>query len=125
MRVDDVVWAYSGARPLHDDGTLTLNAGTLNAGPEQPPLLSVFGGKITTYWVLAELAVNQLKGHFVAAEQPNWTGRVPLLDARRVGADRRRRAVASEQARLALLGRANSRARRLHAAQRGRTIVAE
>jgi glycerol-3-phosphate dehydrogenase len=84
VRVDDVVWAYSGVRPLHDDGTTKAQEATrdytltLDAGPERPPLLSVFGGKITTYRVLAELAVNQLKGHLVAAEQPSWTGRVPL-----------------------------------------------
>jgi glycerol-3-phosphate dehydrogenase len=84
VHTDDVVWAYSGVRPLHDDGSTKPQEATrdytltLDAGPEQPPLLSVFGGKITTYRVLAELAVNQLKGHLVAAEQPSWTGRVPL-----------------------------------------------
>jgi len=78
------VWAYSGVRPLHDDGAARAQEATrdytltLDAGPERPPLLSVFGGKITTYRVLAELAVSQLKGHLPAAEQPNWTARAPL-----------------------------------------------
>jgi glycerol-3-phosphate dehydrogenase len=84
IRIGDVVWAYSGVRPLQDDGATKAQEATrdytlaLDASPARAPLLSVFGGKITTYRVLAELAMNQLKGHLPAAERPNWTGRVPL-----------------------------------------------
>ena len=84
LRSDDVVWTYSGVRPLHDDGSSKAQEATrdytltLDSGPERAPLLSVLGGKITTYRVLSELAVNQLKGHLPAAAQPIWTGRVPL-----------------------------------------------
>lgn len=84
VRNDDVVWTYSGVRPLHDDGSTKAQEATrdytltLDAGPGRATLLTVLGGKITTYRVLAELAVNQLKGHLAAAQQPAWTDRIPL-----------------------------------------------
>jgi glycerol-3-phosphate dehydrogenase len=84
VRSEDVVWTYSGVRPLQDDGSTKAQEATrdytltLDAGPGRAALLTVLGGKITTYRVLAELAVNQLKGHLKAADQPNWSGRVPL-----------------------------------------------
>jgi glycerol-3-phosphate dehydrogenase len=80
----DVVWAYSGVRPLLDDGSTKAQEATrgytltLDAGEGQAALLSVHGGKITTYRTLAELAVNTLRGHLAAADRPGWTGRVPL-----------------------------------------------
>src|SRR5204863_7289129 len=84
VRSDDVVWSYSGVRPLQDDGSSKAQEATrdytltLDAGAGRAALLTVLGGKITTYRVLAELAVNELKGHLAAAGEPNWTGRVPL-----------------------------------------------
>jgi glycerol-3-phosphate dehydrogenase len=84
VRSQDVVWSYSGVRPLQDDGSTKAQETTrdytltLDAGPGRAALLTILGGKITTYRVLAELAVNELKGHLAAADQPNWTGRVPL-----------------------------------------------
>ena len=84
VRSQDVVWTYSGVRPLQDDGSSKAQEATrdytltLDAGPGRAALLTILGGKITTYRVLAELAVNELKGHLAAAGEPNWTGRVPL-----------------------------------------------
>jgi glycerol-3-phosphate dehydrogenase len=84
VRPDDVVWSYSGVRPLQDDGSTKAQETTrdytltLDAGPGRAALLTILGGKITTYRVLAELAVNELKGHLAAAGEPDWTGRVPL-----------------------------------------------
>jgi glycerol-3-phosphate dehydrogenase len=84
VRSEDVVWSYSGVRPLQDDGSTKAQEATrdytltLDAGPGRAALLTILGGKITTYRVLAELAVNELKGHLAAASQPNWTGRVAL-----------------------------------------------
>jgi len=53
-----VVWSYSGVRPLYDDGNEDPSAITrdyvLLLDEQGPPLLSVFGGKITTYRKLAE-----------------------------------------------------------------------
>ena len=56
----DVVESFSGVRPLYDDGAKNASAATrdyvldLDAPPGGAPLLSVFGGKITTYRRLAE-----------------------------------------------------------------------
>ncbi len=81
---DEVVWTYSGVRPLYDDGASKAQEATrdyvltLDAPDGQPPLLSVFGGKITTYRRLAESALERLKDHLPAAKKPSWTGGAPL-----------------------------------------------
>jgi len=62
----DVVWSYAGVRPLHDDHVPDAKAATrdyvleLDAPPACAPLLSIFGGKITTYRRLAEAALERL-----------------------------------------------------------------
>jgi len=74
-----VVWSYSGVRPLYDDGRADPSAVTrdyhllLDAGerPDDAPLLSVFGGKITTYRKLAEQAMTKLAVRFPG--KPAWT----------------------------------------------------
>jgi len=77
----DVVWRYSGVRPLYDDGESDPSAVTRDyvfeldgePGGNQPaPVLSVFGGKITTYRRLAEEALERLGPFFPAMKQP-WT----------------------------------------------------
>jgi glycerol-3-phosphate dehydrogenase len=77
----DVVWSYSGIRPLLDDGTKSASAVTrdyvLELDDEGPPLLTIFGGKITTYRRLAEDALNRLAGH-CPAMAGDWTDSVPL-----------------------------------------------
>ena len=82
----DVVWSYAGVRPLFDDGTGTAQSATrdyvlkLDAAGGAPPLLSIYGGKITTYRRLAEAALAQLTPHIPprTGEAPGWTGRLPL-----------------------------------------------
>jgi glycerol-3-phosphate dehydrogenase len=86
----DVVWSYSGVRPLYDDGASEAKAATrdyvfeLDGDDGTPPLLSIFGGKITTYRRLAEEALERL-----AARMPpvlksrlegstSWTGTAAL-----------------------------------------------
>jgi len=64
---EDVLWTYSGVRPLLDDGDLKATAVTRDYklvydDSNGPPIMSVFGGKITTYRHLAEEAVNHLSG---------------------------------------------------------------
>ena len=63
---DDVVWSYSGVRPLYDDGASSASAATrdyvLSLDTNGAPLLNVFGGKVTTYRVLAEDVLAKL-GH--------------------------------------------------------------
>ena len=63
----DVVWTYSGVRPLFDDGSTNASAVTrdyvfdMDAPQGQAPVLSIFGGKITTFRKLAEHALDELK----------------------------------------------------------------
>jgi glycerol-3-phosphate dehydrogenase len=79
----DIVWTYSGVRPLYDDGSEDPSAITrdyvlkLDAPDGRAPLLSVFGGKITTYRKLAEHALGQLRSFFPQM-QAGWTDRQPL-----------------------------------------------
>ena len=80
---EDVVWKYAGVRPLYDDGTADPSAVTrdytLRVDDEagQAPVLSVFGGKITTYRRLAEQAMDRLAPYFPGLK-PAWTSRTPL-----------------------------------------------
>ncbi|MGP9821480.1 glycerol-3-phosphate dehydrogenase [Salinarimonas sp. NSM] len=77
----DVVWTYSGVRPLYDDGAKSATAATrdyvLSLDENGPPLLNVFGGKITTYRRLAESAMAKIGRFFPQASDP-WTAGVPL-----------------------------------------------
>jgi len=80
----DVVWTYSGVRPLLDDGSSPAQEATrdyllhLDAPPGGAPLLSAFGGKITTYRRLAEAALADLAPFLPAARKPRWTGQAAL-----------------------------------------------
>lgn len=78
---DDVVSSYSGVRPLCDDESTDPSAMTrdytLDLDTEGAPLLSVFGGKITTYRKLAEAALTQLAPH-LPGMGPAWTAEAPL-----------------------------------------------
>jgi D-erythritol 1-phosphate dehydrogenase len=84
----DVVWSFSGVRPLHDDGSsdpaavtrdYVFKVGALEGepGPDRAPVLSIFGGKITTYRRLAEAALAVLAPYFPGM-RPGWTHDVPL-----------------------------------------------
>ncbi|MFZ0098849.1 MAG: glycerol-3-phosphate dehydrogenase [Gemmobacter sp.] len=77
----DVVWTYSGVRPLYNDGAKSATAATrdyvLSLDTNGAPLLNVFGGKITTYRRLAESALEKLDRWFPSAKDA-WTARVPL-----------------------------------------------
>jgi glycerol-3-phosphate dehydrogenase len=79
----DVVWSYAGVRPLHDDQEENLSEVSrdyvldLDAGAGAAPVLSVFGGKITTYRRLAEEALAMLGPHLPGMGRP-WTAATPL-----------------------------------------------
>ena len=81
LAVDDVVWTYSGVRPLYDDGASSATAATrdyvLSLEDAGAPLLNVFGGKITTYRRLAEAAMAKLIPFFPKAGA-EWTAGVAL-----------------------------------------------
>ena len=77
----DVMWSYSGVRPLYNDGAKSATAATrdyvLSLDGNGAPMLNVFGGKITTHRRLAESALEKLSPYFPAATG-KWTARVPL-----------------------------------------------
>ncbi len=76
---DQVVWSYSGVRALYDDGSSDPSAVTRDyhllldtgASRHEAPLLSIFGGKITTYRRLAEQALKKLEPWFPGTRA--WT----------------------------------------------------
>ncbi|NNG21907.1 glycerol-3-phosphate dehydrogenase [Telluria aromaticivorans] len=72
----DVVWSYSGVRPLLEDDAASAAAATrdylLSHDTAGAPLLSVMGGKITTYRKLAEQAVDWI-GPVLGMPRPAWT----------------------------------------------------
>ncbi|HKM64665.1 MAG TPA: glycerol-3-phosphate dehydrogenase [Acidisphaera sp.] len=80
----DVIWSYSGVRPLFDDQASDAKAVTrdyvldLERAPGTPPLLSVYGGKITTYRRLAEQALEKLLPALGRPVGPSWTATKPL-----------------------------------------------
>lgn len=86
----DVVWSYSGVRPLYDDGASEAKAATrdyvfeLEGGADHAAVLSIFGGKITTYRRLAEAALGKLAPYFSEATAAKlnathgWTAKAHL-----------------------------------------------
>ena len=77
---DKVIHAFSGVRPLYDDNAENPSAVTRDYVFDvtgEPPMLSVFGGKITTYRKLAEHALEKLKPFFPTMK-PAWTATAPL-----------------------------------------------
>jgi glycerol-3-phosphate dehydrogenase len=98
IAASDIVWRYSGVRPLRDDGTGKAQEATRDYVLElegTPPLLSVFGGKLTTHRRLAEAAMAKLAPFFpglgrawtASASLPGgdfpWDGADALADALR------------------------------------------
>nr|WP_238840822.1 glycerol-3-phosphate dehydrogenase [Roseobacter cerasinus] len=82
ITADDVVWSYSGVRPLYDDGASSATAATRDytlkvddAGGA--PILNVFGGKITTYRKLAEDSMEKIVPFFPGTSG-HWTAGVAL-----------------------------------------------
>ncbi|HSU04585.1 MAG TPA: glycerol-3-phosphate dehydrogenase [Acetobacteraceae bacterium] len=79
----EIVWRYSGVRPLQDDGSSKAQDATrdyvleLDAPDGGAPLLSVFGGKITTFRRLAEAAMTRLAPFFPGLPRA-WTAGAPL-----------------------------------------------
>lgn len=74
----DVVSSYSGIRPLFDDGKSEAKSATrdyvltIDERDHQTPLLSIYGGKITTYRKLAEAVLKKLQTYFPEMGG-NWT----------------------------------------------------
>ena len=79
----DVVWSYAGVRPLLDDDSSDPSAVTrdylLDLDTDQAPLLTVWGGKLTTFRKLAEEAADLLSTPLAdTAQKGAWTRTTPL-----------------------------------------------
>lgn len=78
LSCEDIVWTYSGVRPLCDEESDSPQAVTrdytlsLSDEDGKTPLLSIFGGKITTYRKLAEHAMEKL-AHYYPHARSTWT----------------------------------------------------
>ncbi|WP_436099778.1 glycerol-3-phosphate dehydrogenase [Pararhizobium sp. LjRoot238] len=83
VKPSDVVWTYSGVRPLYDDGASKAQEATrdyvlkIDANNGDAPLLNVFGGKLTTYRRLSEHALEKVAGAIGAKGGP-WTAKSVL-----------------------------------------------
>ncbi len=82
VKREDVLWTYSGVRPLFDDKSQSASTVTRDYvfdfdDKGGAPVLSIFGGKITTYRVLALQAIKTLK-HALGVDVEDWTSQAPL-----------------------------------------------
>jgi glycerol-3-phosphate dehydrogenase len=88
----EALWSFSGVRPLIDDDSEDASAISrdyvleLDGTDDQAPLLSIFGGKITTYRRLAEQAMDKLRPALGFSARP-WTAGEPLPGGDLGGAD--------------------------------------
>ena len=80
---DDIVWSYSGVRPLYDDGASAAQEATrdyvlkLEGDAAQGAVLHIFGGKLTTSRRLAEAVMEKIEG-VLGRKGPAWTGKSTL-----------------------------------------------
>lgn len=82
LGVDDIVWTYSGVRPLYDDGASRAQEATrdyvLTVEMEPgAPLVNIFGGKITTYRRLSEEVMEKVD-RVTGRRTASWTGEASL-----------------------------------------------
>lgn len=79
-----VVWSFAGVRPLFDEAEGSASEASrdfvldIEAPKDEAPLLSVFGGKVTTFRVLAEQAVDDLEACLNVPSADHWTADAPL-----------------------------------------------
>jgi glycerol-3-phosphate dehydrogenase len=80
---DDVVWAYSGVRPLYDDGVSKAQEATrdyvikVDGECRNGALINIFGGKITTYRRLAESVLEKIE-EALGVRRSAWTAGATL-----------------------------------------------
>ena len=82
MKVQDIVWTYSGVRPLQDtsedNATAVTRDYSIKVNREDGALLiNVFGGKITTYRKLSESVIDEV-GSFFSIKKGPWTDKAHL-----------------------------------------------
>ena len=78
IKTEDIVWSYSGVRPLYDDGATAAQEATrdyvlrVDGGADEPKVVNVFGGKITTYRRLAESMLEKIED-LIGSRKESWT----------------------------------------------------
>jgi len=83
VKPEDIVWTYSGVRPLYDDGASKAQEATrdyvlkVDHPHGQAPLVDIFGGKITTYRRLSEHMLEKIE-HLLGKKGKSWTANAPL-----------------------------------------------
>ncbi|MGN6469988.1 MAG: glycerol-3-phosphate dehydrogenase [Rhizobiaceae bacterium] len=83
VRRADIVWTYSGVRPLFDDGASKAQEATrdyvirVDAPKGEAALINSFGGKITTFRRLSESVLEKIEEHLGRRGKP-WTADAPL-----------------------------------------------
>jgi glycerol-3-phosphate dehydrogenase len=80
VRPEDVVWAFSGVRPLYDDGASKAQEATRDyvlRTEGSPAVINIFGGKLTTFRRLAEAVLERVEGA-LGRRGPRWTGEASL-----------------------------------------------
>ena len=84
---DDIIWTYSGVRPLVED--LNENASkitrdyTFEIDDNGAPILTIFGGKLTTYRKLSEHALKKIS-KYIKITNKSWTGNEILPGAKEI-----------------------------------------
>src|SRR5262249_4005485 len=80
----DIVWAYSGVRPLFDDGAAKAQDARRDyeietaGGQGEARLINIFGGKITIYRRLAEAVLDRVEAAIGPSKRGAWTRSEPL-----------------------------------------------
>lgn len=75
---EQVVWSFAGVRPLYDDGASKAQEATrdyvlkVEGGKDEPALVNIFGGKLTTYRKLAEAVMDET-GARLGEKGEEWT----------------------------------------------------
>lgn len=82
VKVSDIVWSFSGVRPLYDDGASEAQEATRDyvietETAEQSLLINIFGGKITTYRKLSEGILEKVEA-FLGKRKNAWTHKAAL-----------------------------------------------
>ncbi|GAA0420346.1 glycerol-3-phosphate dehydrogenase [Cocleimonas flava] len=78
IKIEDIVWSYSGVRPLYDDGATEAQEATrdyvlrVDGKGDEPKVVNVFGGKITTYRRLAESMLEKIED-LIGSRKESWT----------------------------------------------------
>lgn len=78
----DIVWTYSGVRPLYDDGASAAQEATRDyvlreEVEDGAPLVNIFGGKLTTFRRLSESVLEKVEA-LIGEKRPAWTADAPL-----------------------------------------------